>query len=190
MLPDRRPLLLSDTVGFIDRLPHTLVAAFRATLEETADADLVLHVIDASTPEHERHAAAVNRVLEEVGATNVPRVEVYNKIDQLSPDERRRLREADPSSMQISARTGEGCADLLTAVAARLALDQQRITVKLDLADPQQVERLGWLYRHGRVHSQTSSGDRVEIEADLPRRLVGPATGTTTTRPPRGGRRA
>ena len=106
MLPDRRPLLLSDTVGFIDRLPHTLVAAFRATLEETADADLVLHVIDASNPERERQAAAVNRVLEEVGATAVPRLEVYNKIDQLNPDEQRRLREADPSAMLISAATG------------------------------------------------------------------------------------
>ncbi len=89
-LPDRRELLLSDTVGFIDRLPHTLVAAFRATLEETADADLVLHVIDAANPERERHMAAVTRVLEEVGAIEVPRVEVYNKVDMLSADERRR----------------------------------------------------------------------------------------------------
>jgi GTP-binding protein HflX len=190
MLPDRRPLLLSDTVGFIDRLPHTLVAAFRATLEETADADLVLHVIDASSPEHERHAAAVNRVLEEVGATSVPRLEVYNKVDRLSPDERRRLREADPSSMQISAATGEGCHELLGAVAARLALDQQRITIKLDLGDPEQHERLGWIYRHGRVHSQTSSGDRVELEADLPRRLVAQAMGLSMARPPRGARGA
>src|ERR671939_628757 len=67
-LPDRRELLVSDTVGFIDRLPHALVAAFRATLEEVAEADLALHVIDASTPERERHMAAVRRVLEEVGA--------------------------------------------------------------------------------------------------------------------------
>ena len=107
-LPDRRELLLSDTVGFIDRLPHTLVAAFRATLEETADADLVLHVIDAANPERERHVAAVTRVLEEVGAIEVPRVEVYNKIDQLSADERRRIQEADPSALLISAHTGRG----------------------------------------------------------------------------------
>jgi len=173
MLPDRRPLLLSDTVGFIDRLPHTLVAAFRATLEETADADLVLHVIDASNSEHERQAAAVNRVLEEVGATTVPRLEVYNKIDRLNPDEQRRLREADPSAMLISAATGRGCDELLDSVAARLSLDQQRVHVSLDLAQPEQAERLGWIYRHGRVHSQTSAGDRVDIEVDLPRRLVG-----------------
>ena len=82
-LPDRRELLLSDTVGFIDRLPHALVAAFRATLEEAADADLLLHVIDAAQPERERMIAAVMRVLEEVGALEVPRLEVYNKVDQL-----------------------------------------------------------------------------------------------------------
>jgi GTP-binding protein HflX len=172
MLPDRRPLLLSDTVGFIDRLPHTLVAAFRATLEETADADLVLHVIDASNPERERHAAAVNRVLEEVGATSVPRLEVYNKIDRLNPDEQRRLRDADPSALLISAATGRGCDELLETIAARLALDQQRVHVSLDLSQPAQAERLGWIYRHGRVHSQTTAGDRVDIEADLPRRLA------------------
>jgi GTP-binding protein HflX len=172
MLPDRRPLLLSDTVGFIDRLPHTLVAAFRATLEETADADLVLHVIDASNPERERQAAAVNRVLEEVGATSVPRLEVYNKIDRLNADEQRRLREADPSALLISSATGRGCDELLETVAARLALDQQRVYVSLDLSQPAQAERLGWIYRHGRVHSQTTAGDRVDIEADLPRRLA------------------
>ena len=70
-LPDKRRLLLSDTVGFIDRLPHTLVAAFRATLEQVAEADLVLHVIDAASPERDRHIEAVRRVLEEVGAANV-----------------------------------------------------------------------------------------------------------------------
>ncbi len=172
MLPDRRPLLMSDTVGFIDRLPHTLVAAFRATLEETADADLVLHVIDASNPERERQAAAVNRVLEEVGATAVPRIEVYNKVDRLSPDESRRLREADPSAMLISAATGEGCDDLLDAVAARLALDQQRVMVTLDLGDPAQAGRLVWIYRHGRVHGQTTTDDHVHVDVDLPRRLV------------------
>ncbi|MBI4263959.1 MAG: GTPase HflX [Acidobacteria bacterium] len=84
-LPDRRELLVSDTVGFIDRLPHTLIAAFRATLEEVAEADLVLHVIDASNPERDRQMSAVRRVLEEVGAADVPVIDVYNKIDALGP---------------------------------------------------------------------------------------------------------
>ncbi len=72
-LPDNRQLLMSDTVGFIDRLPHALVAAFRATLEQVAEADLVLHVIDAASPERERHVEAVRRVLEEVGAARCAR---------------------------------------------------------------------------------------------------------------------
>src|SRR6266853_2406375 len=86
-LPDSRELLVSDTVGFIDRLPHALVAAFRATLEETADADLVLHVIDAATQDRGRRMTAVNQVLTEVGADNVPTLEVYNKSDAISMDE-------------------------------------------------------------------------------------------------------
>ncbi|MGH9384699.1 MAG: GTPase HflX [Vicinamibacterales bacterium] len=171
-MPDRRELLLSDTVGFIDRLPHTLVAAFRATLEETADADLVLHVIDAANAERDRQIAAVTRVLEEIGALGVPRIEVYNKIDQLSPDEQRRVRENDPSAALISARRGDGCADLLETVAARLALDQQQISIEVDLSDPAGAARLAWIYRHGTVHSQVSMGDRAVLEVEMPRRLV------------------
>ena len=178
-LPDRRELLLSDTVGFIDRLPHTLVAAFRATLEETADADLVLHVIDAANPERERHVAAVTRVLEEVGAHVVPRIEVYNKVDQLSPDERRRVQEADPSAILISAATGQGCDDLLEVVASRVALDQQRVSIELDLADPDQAARLAWIYRHATVHSHAAMDNRVTLEADVPRRLL-PLLGVIT----------
>ena len=107
-LPDSRELLVSDTVGFIDRLPHALVAAFRATLEEVAEADLVLHVIDASAPDRERRIDAVRQVLEEVGATDVPMLEVYNKCDALTPDERRRLQEQDPSALCISALEQKG----------------------------------------------------------------------------------
>ena len=183
-LPDRRELLVSDTVGFIDRLPHTLVAAFRATLEETADADLVLHVIDAANPERERHMAAVTRVLEEVGAHLVPRIEVYNKVDQLSPDERRRVQEADPSSLLISAATGQGCAELLESVASRLALDQQRVTLDLDLSEPAQAERLAWVYRHATVHSHATMGDHATLEVDLPRRLL-PKVGMATPAAPK-----
>jgi len=170
-LPDRRDLLISDTVGFIDRLPHALVAAFRATLEETAEADLVLHVIDAASSERERHMAAVSRVLEEVGAMNVPRIDVYNKIDLLSRDERRRLTD-DRSAVLISASTGEGCDELLAIVAARLSLDQQRIALEFDLSSGDDRERLAWLYRNGHVHSQVMMGERAIIEADVPRRLL------------------
>ena len=171
-LPDQRELLLSDTVGFIDRLPHALVAAFRATLEETAAADLVLHVIDASSPERERHMAAVARVLEEVGATTVDRIDVYNKCDLLTADERRRLADFDPSASLISATTGEGCDMLLDGVASRLALDQQRVSLEFDLGQDADRDRLVWLHRHGKVHSQVTHGDRATIDADVPRRLL------------------
>lgn len=171
-LPDRRELLLSDTVGFIDRLPHALVAAFRATLEETAEADLALHVIDASSPERERHMAAVQRVLEEVGATEVARIEVFNKADLLTADERRRLLEAEPSGVLISAATGDGLAELVDTIASRLALDQQQVSLSLDLSAAADRERLSWLYRHGRVHSQVTQGAQAMIEAEVPRRLL------------------
>ncbi len=171
-LPDRRELLVSDTVGFIDRLPHALVAAFRATLEETAEAELVLHVIDAANHERERQVAAVLRVLEEVGATAVPRVEVYNKGDLLSPDERRRLQEADHSAMLISASTGEGCGELVEAVAARLSLDRRRVTLEFDLADTDDRARLAQVYRYAQVQTHVTMGDRAVIEAEVPRRLL------------------
>src|SRR5262249_25649870 len=107
-LPDRRELLVSDTVGFIDRLPHALVAAFRATLEEVADADLILHVIDAAASDRARRVAAVRQVLEEVGAIEVSLIEVYNKCDQLTPDERHRLQDRDPAAVCISALQRDG----------------------------------------------------------------------------------
>src|SRR5438045_7908991 len=118
-LPDSRELLVSDTVGFIDRLPHALVAAFRATLEEVADADLGIPVIDASAPDRERRMDAVRRVLEEVGALDVPMIEVYNKCDALTPDERRRLQDQDPSALSISALTRQGVDELVETIASR-----------------------------------------------------------------------
>ena len=171
-LPDKRELLISDTVGFIDRLPHALVAAFRATLEEVVEADLALHVIDAATPERDRHIAAVRRVLEEVGATDVPAIDVYNKVDMLLPDEERRLRDADPSCALISARTGQGIDELLQMVASRLALDTRRITITFDSGKEFDRQQIARLYRVARVISHVATNGRVVIEADVPRRFI------------------
>ena len=170
-LPDNRELLVSDTVGFIDRLPHALVAAFRATLEEVADADLILHVIDAAAPDRDRRMAAVRQVLEEVEAIDVPLVEVYNKSDQLTVDERRRLLEAEPGALTISALSGEGVDELIDAVASRLELDAQRVTVRLNPDDPVDRERIARLYRHARVIVHETHDGYVSIVADVPRRL-------------------
>jgi len=171
-LPDRRELLVSDTVGFIDRLPHALVAAFRATLEEVAEADLALHVIDASSDERGRHIAAVRRVLDEVGAAEVPAIDVYNKIDELSGDETRRLQDGDPSASLISARTGEGVDELLQMVASRLALDTRRITITFDSDKEFDRQQIARLYRVARVLSHVATDGRVVIEADVPRRFI------------------
>jgi len=171
-LPDSRELLVSDTVGFIDRLPHALVAAFRATLEEVAEADLILHVIDAPAPDRERRMDAVHRVLEEVDALEVPLIEVYNKCDALTPDERRRLAEQDPSAILISALTHDGVDDLVETVASKLALDVVRMTLTFDPDDAGDRERIGRVYRYARVASHESRDDRIVIVADVPRRLI------------------
>jgi GTP-binding protein HflX len=171
-LPDSRQLLVSDTVGFIDRLPHALVAAFRATLEEVADADLALHVIDAAGPDRERQMSAVRRVLEEVGAVDVPVIDVYNKVDQVTVEERRRLQAGDPAAALISARTGEGVPELLQMVAAKLALDTRRITIAFDSSKEFDRQQIGRLYRVARVVSHVATNGRVVIEADVPRRFI------------------
>jgi GTPase len=172
-LPDNRELLVSDTVGFIDRLPHALVAAFRATLEEVVDADLALHVIDASAPDRDRRMAAVRAVLEEVGATEVPMIEVYNKCDALLPDEKRRLHEQDPSALILSALTREGIDELVETIASRLALDVRRITLTFNAADAADRERIARVYRHATVVQHEARDGEVVIVADVPRRLLG-----------------
>ena len=171
-LPDSRELLVSDTVGFIDRLPHALVAAFRATLEEVAEADLILHVIDVAAPDRDRRIAAVQQVLEEVGAIEVPLIEIYNKCDELTPDERRRLQEQDPAALCISALRREGIDELIETIASRLALDVRRVTFTFDPDAPADRERIARLYRHARVLAHEARDGRVSIVADVPRRLL------------------
>ncbi|MFA7592937.1 MAG: ribosome rescue GTPase HflX [Thiohalobacteraceae bacterium] len=120
-LPEMGPVILSDTVGFVQHLPHDLVAAFRATLEETRAADLLLHVVDASDPARLERIGQVDQVLRDVGAADVPQLLVYNKLDRL-PDEAPRL-ERDPQGrpvrVWVSALTGAGL-DLLIAALSEL----------------------------------------------------------------------
>jgi GTP-binding protein HflX len=171
-LPDRRELLVSDTVGFIERLPHSLVAAFRATLEETAAADLLLHVIDAANSERERQMAAVRAVLAEVGADRVPSIDVFNKCDCLDAAERQRLRALYPSALCASALTGEGRDEVIAAMESRLALDTTRVTLRFDAASEQDRQTIAQVYRLGRIIRHVTSDGHVAIEAELPRRLL------------------
>jgi GTP-binding protein HflX len=124
-LPEVGSVVLSDTVGFITQLPHGLVAAFHATLEETARADLLLHVVDSASPNRDRQAEEVNKVLAEIGAQDVPQILVYNKIDltgagpDLVRDEYGKI-----AAVRLSARTGEGV-DLLKQALVAFAQAQQ-----------------------------------------------------------------
>jgi GTP-binding protein HflX len=171
-MPDARQMLISDTVGFIDRLPHQLVAAFRATLEEVAAADLLLHVVDAAASDRDRRTAAVQAVLAEVGAAAVPVLEVFNKIDRLTGDEVARLRAAHPEAQFISAAAGTGVPDLVAAIASRLFMDAERLRLHLDERRESDRRLVADLYRHARVVSHAATDRGVTIEADVPRRLV------------------
>jgi GTP-binding protein HflX len=170
-LPDRRELLVSDTVGFIERLPHSLVAAFRATLEEVASADLLLQVIDASNPERDRHIQAVQSVLAEVGADRVPSIDVFNKCDAISATERSRIRALHPGTLCVSAITGEGREDVIAAMESRLALDTAHVTMEFDSSEADR-DRIAHLYRIGRILRHVATDGRVSIEAEVPRRVL------------------
>ncbi len=117
---DGRVYTMSDTVGFVRHLPHQLVEAFRSTLEEVADSDLVLHVVDGSHPDPEGQLAAVREVLAEIGADKVPELVVINKADAADPMVLARVRQREPHSVVVSAKTGEGIAEALAAVESEL----------------------------------------------------------------------
>jgi len=171
-LPNRQTSRLSDTVGFIDRLPHALVAAFRATLEEVAEADLLLHVVDASREDREAQMDAVHRVLQEVDAAEVPTLLVFNKVDRLDAPARARLTQEAPQAVRISAQSGEGLDQLRARIATALHLDTRRLTLRFDQSLPEDRDAIARLYQVAHVVSHDADGDAVSIEADVPRRLV------------------
>lgn len=180
-LAEGASVLVSDTVGFIERLPHTLVAAFRATLEEVASADLLLHVVDAASPDLERHQAAVEIVLEEVDALAVPRVLVLNKVDLLDEDERVRLRARYPDGIMVSALSEQGVDALRVAMAEGTGLRLRRVRLELT-DDAAGREVLASLHRYGRVHRQHYTRGIVAVEAEVPSRLVARFVGLSAAR--------
>jgi len=115
-LPGKRRATIGDTVGFVEKLPHDLVEAFRSTLEEVVRSDLIVHVADASSPAVDEQIEAVHQVLGEIGAAGMPEVLALNKIDQLPGSERARLARRHPGSSSVSALTGEGVEGLLEAI--------------------------------------------------------------------------
>jgi GTP-binding protein HflX len=152
-------------VGFIRKLPHALVAAFRATLEEVLQADLLLHVSDGTSVDRAAQEAAVGDVLSELGAGDRPCLHVVNKVDQLEPARRDVLASMQADTVLVSARDGSGLPDLRQLVARRLGLMPQRRRMRFALADG---EAIAAVHRVGQVHSQEVAGDGVSIDADVP----------------------
>jgi GTPase len=176
-LPSGRQAILSDTVGFISDLPHQLVAAFRATLEEVMEADLVIHVRDIHHPDTEAQRADVHAVLAEMGLGETVEhgmIEALNKIDLLPPAEREALgnqARRNHDVVPLSAASGEGCAALVALMGERLAGDRRSVTVDVPLTDG---ATLAWLYRNAEVlhrdDDDASAHCEVRIsEADLGR---------------------
>jgi GTP-binding protein HflX len=169
-IPGFDKAILSDTVGFVSNLPTELVAAFRATLEEVASADLILHVRDISHPDSEAQAADVEAVLASLGLDEddaPPRMEVWNKIDLLEGDARaERLGEASRKEnvVAVSALGGEGVDDLRTAIATELQSGAQTHHIELDASDG---TKAAWLYARGEVLDQKADGKNLHLAVKL-----------------------
>jgi GTP-binding protein HflX len=169
-LPSGRKIILSDTVGFISDLPHDLVAAFRATLEEVLAADLVLHVRDVSHPDSDAQAADVRAVLSELGLTADaanPFVEVLNKVDRLTDEAREAvlLRAArEPDTVAVSAVSGEGCDRLLDEIDRRLRAGRQTVEYDLPSGDGASI---AWLHAHGQVLESRTDGETLHVVVAL-----------------------
>src|SRR4029079_2633599 len=169
-LPGGETVLLSDTVGFVRRLPHQLVDAFRSTLGEVVDADLLLHVVDASSPDADGRIAAVETVLREIGAGDVPVQLVWNKADLADVDAMKVQLSTHTDSVAISAATGDGIADLLATIGDRLRAQGTIIEyfVPYDRADV-----LAALHRSGEVLVEVHDDVGTRVRARLPVQAVG-----------------
>jgi len=165
-LPGGETILLSDTVGFVSRLPHQLVESFRSTLEVSADADLLLHVVDGSAPEPEAQIKAVYAVLREIHADAVPEMLVINKADLALPDDVADLTRAHPDAVVVSAVAGTGIDKLLDRIAERL----RELEPVVELEVPyDRGDVLAALHRDGEVLVEVHADAGTRVRARLPR---------------------
>jgi GTPase len=163
-LPGGERVLVTDTVGFVRKLPHQLVQAFRSTLDEVAEADLLIHVVDASTPSPEAHIDAVREVLRQIAADDVPELLLFNKADLADPDRARRLLDRHPGSVLVSAGTGEGIDALLAAVGERL----REMTQVVELVVPyDRGDVVAAVHRHGEVVSESHDPEATRLWARI-----------------------
>ena len=167
---DGRVYTMSDTVGFVRHLPHQLVEAFRSTLEEVADADLVLHVVDGSHPDPEGQLSAVREVLAEIGADKVPELVVINKADAADPMVVARLRQREPHSVVVSAKTGEGIAEALAVIEEELP----RPGVEFEALLPyERGDLLNRIHTSGEVDHLEHTGDGTVVRGRVNEALAG-----------------
>ena len=163
-LPGGERVLVTDTVGFVKKLPHQLVQAFRSTLDEVAEADLLLHVVDASTPDPRAHMDAVRAVLREIGADDVPELIVFNKADTADRDDAKRLLQSHPGSVLLSAHTGEGIDRLLDVVGERL----REMTHVVEIIVPyDRGDVVAAVHRAGEVVSESHDEDATRLWARI-----------------------
>ncbi|WP_262848745.1 GTPase HflX [Mumia quercus] len=167
---DGREYTLSDTVGFVRHLPHQLVEAFRSTLEEVSDADLVLHVVDGSHPDPEGQINAVREVFAEIDALSVPEIIVVNKADAADPLVLSRLLSREPHAVVVSARTGEGIDELLSAIEADLPTP----TAKVDVVLPyERGDLLNQIHLHGEIDTLEHTAEGTHVVARVHDDLAG-----------------
>ncbi len=164
-ISDTCTVLLSDTVGFIRKLPHHLVEAFKATLEELEYADLLLHVIDASSPQWREQAEVVDQLIQELGANETPRIEVFNKCDLWTGD----IRPHGEGRVSISAKTGEGVPDLLTAIGRVLDNGARRVTIHLPYDKGGLLDKL---YLEAKVE-RVDYGETIDVIAVCTPKVIG-----------------
>jgi GTP-binding protein HflX len=165
-LPTNQNILLTDTVGFIKKLPHGLVESFKATLEEVVQADLLLHVVDISHPQADEQIAAVNTVLGELGAADKPTMMVFNKVDQLNGGNTlTRLHELYPNSVAISARTGRGVDELLSEISTQIRPERELVDLKIPHEEAALIARL---HKVGQVLERRYLAKVAKFKARIP----------------------
>ena len=165
-LPSNQNVLISDTVGFIRKLPHGLVEAFKATLEEVVEAALLLHVVDVSHPQAEAQIQAVNQVLKEIGADSKPTLMVFNKIDRLAtPDLTERLCAAFPNAVSVSARTRQGFEQFHEEIGAMLKPIRQFLDLRIPHGESKIIARL---HAMGEVVEENYTGKLAQFRARVP----------------------
>ena len=168
-LPGGRAITVTDTVGFIQKLPHTLVEAFKSTLSEVLGADLILNVVDASDEDYVKQMSAVDDVLESIGADSTPKLTVFNKADALDDDTRQGLAASHPDCVVTSALTGAGIDQLLDRISAEASAMDELVSAVLPYRES---ALLALVHEQGKILSESYEHDGTHVVAKLPKRLA------------------